>query len=129
MNNSFAIFIVFFSASVFAASDNGTQIVTSYKAGSSFKEIVESGKDVWCEPGKKWSVTWSANKEVKLPRTLYASGTFSENMLLIYKSFIEDYDKSESYFKDNQFILDNYPFLNLVLKIGNCTFSVEEKSY
>ncbi|PLY35847.1 hypothetical protein F164LOC_18305 [Pectobacterium carotovorum] len=122
------------SASVNSSDGNtdGTKIVTMYRAGSSFKEIVESGKEMKCNFGGNWSVSWNAKNDVFLPETVFANGSYDENIILIYRAFIDDFNRN-SKVKDGDINRKYYGALNVVIKIDTkkdaCSLSVEDKGY
>ncbi|WP_233983708.1 hypothetical protein [Pectobacterium versatile] len=131
-----AVFVItsIASASVNSSDGNtdGTKIVTTYLAGSSFKEIVESGKEMKCNFGGNWSVSWNAKKDVFLPETVFANGSYDENIILIYRAFIDDFNRN-SKVKDGDINRKYYGALNVVIKIDTkkdaCSLSVEDKGY
>ena len=99
-----------------------SKITTVYPANTSFKKIILSGNQYYCERAQKWSTEWKATSDTVLPVDVAVSGNFDEVVTKVYMSYFDNQNSEPS----TKVITDNsWKFIQIV-KYG-CSIIVSDK--
>lgn len=99
-----------------------SKITTVYPANTSFKKIVLSGNQYYCDRDQKWSTDWKATSDTVLPVDVAVSGNFNEVVTKVYMSYYDNQNSAPS----TRVTTDNsWKFIKIVQ--DGCSITVSDK--
>jgi hypothetical protein len=91
--------------------------MTTYPAGTSFKQIVMSGKSMQCTKNTKWQTEWNLKNDIFLPADVTVKGDIYDVASKIYLSFFDYQEK-----------MTDPVWKNIQIRSTGCTVSVTDKA-